>query len=58
MEREKLIRIGTDVAVGVFAAWLLKQLGIKQGTVAAAIGMVLLHEMLDAPVAAHLNATF
>lgn len=51
MEREKLVRVTTDLAVGAVAAWTLKQLGLRQGSVAALVVGIAIHEMLDAPVA-------
>lgn len=51
MKREQLIRVGSHVAVAAFAAWLLRQLGLKQGTIAAFAIVALAHEILDAPLA-------
>lgn len=52
-----MVRLGTDVLVGLAAAALVKSLGFKQGTVAAFVVVAVTHELLDAPVAAALEQT-
>ncbi|HEX2050796.1 MAG TPA: hypothetical protein VHJ34_09225 [Actinomycetota bacterium] len=51
----RAIRIGSDVAVGMFAAWTLKQLGWRQGTLPAFLLVAVMHDLFDAPVATFLE---
>jgi hypothetical protein len=55
MERDQMVRVASDIAVGLFAAWLLRQLGVKQGSAVAVIGAALVHEAFDAPVASRIQ---
>ena len=51
MEREQIIRVVSDAAVGIAALWFVKQLGFKGGSVVAGLAVAAAHEMFDTPLA-------